>query len=113
MLRGLALAAAVSAAACSDPATQFTGIWKSNCENYWGVQIRPAERGFYSVTFCGLSGCLQPGDWMPNTRIEGDPGYQVVSSTSLRIQHDVQDHFEYRKCSDDPSWQSVPSDPAP
>lgn len=101
----ISLAAAASMSACSDQKTKFMGIWKSDCNDYWGVQIQPRAGGIYSVTFCGLSGCLAPGEWMPNTRLEGDPLYQVVSSTKIRIKHKHRSYFTYTRCSADPLWQ--------
>ena len=91
---------------CSDHKAEFTGIWKSNCADYWGVQIAPSDGGLYAVSFCGLSGCLEPGQWMPNTRIEDDPMYQIVSSTKIRIKRSDRGYFTYTKCSDDPFWQA-------
>lgn len=93
---------------CSDQKNQFTGIWKSNCEDYWGVQIQPAETGLYSVSFCGLSGCLESGEWMPNTRIENDPMYQLVSAKKLRIKRKDGGYFTYTKCNADPFWRTAP-----
>jgi len=83
----------------------FTGIWKSRCSDYWGVQVRPAGGALYSVTFCGLSGCLKPGEWMPNTRIEGDPMYVVVSPSTIRVKRNDSGYFNYTRCDTDPSWQ--------
>lgn len=73
------LAAIASGSGCSEREVNYTGIWKGTCSDYWGVLIRPAGGGLYSVTFCGLSGCLEPGEWTPDTRIEGDSMYRVVS----------------------------------
>jgi len=104
--RGLSccvIAAAVSIAACSEK-ERFTGIWKSHCNDYWGVQIQPAGGGLYSVTFCGLSGCLKRGEWMPNTRIEGDPAYEVTATDALRVKRRDRGYFPYSRCSTDPSW---------
>lgn len=66
----------------------------------------PVNDGLYSVTFCGLSGCMKPGTWMPDTRIAGDPMYQVVSATTIRIKHSDQGYFTYTRCKGSPYWQA-------
>lgn len=104
-LLSIILAAAVSSSGCSDAKTRFSGIWKSSCGDYWGVLIAPAGDAVYSVTFCGLSGCLKPGEWTPNTRIENDPMYQVVSAKKLRIKRKDGGYFTYIQCGSDPLWQ--------
>jgi hypothetical protein len=96
-------------AGCADPDTRFTGIWKTNCEDAWGVQIQPAGEGLYAVTFCGVSGCLVPREWTPDTRIEGDPMYRVVSRTRIDIRRNDGGYFAYRRCSADPSWAAASS----
>lgn len=105
----LALAVAAGVCACSDQNARFAGIWKSNCSDYWGVQISPVDGGLYTVTFCGLSGCMPPGQWMPDSRIKDDPMYQVVSSTELRIKHKGQGYFLYTRCSAEPQWSAGPA----
>jgi hypothetical protein len=75
-------------------ATDYTGIWKDKCSNYYGIQIKYIEKELYSVSFCGLDGCFKPGEWTPNSRIEGDPEYKIISPTELGI----------KKCTDDPTW---------
>ena len=49
---------------------------------------------------------MEPGEWMPNTRIEGDPMYQAVSSKVLRIKRSDRHSFTYTRCSDDPVWSA-------
>lgn len=96
--------------ACKDQANRFTGVWKADCADYWGVQIRPAGNLQYSVTFCGLAGCLPRGEWMANTAIEGDPLYQVVSDSKIGIKRDDSGYFTYTKCDSDPAWKVVRKD---
>jgi hypothetical protein len=110
MSRGLLTVFAIAAivGGCSARDLDFTGIWKGNCEDYYGVQIRPADGGLYVVTFCGLSGCMAPGEWTPNSRILRDPVYQVVSATTLRIKRNDAGYFTYHKCSADPFWPTKP-----
>src|ERR1043166_6382523 len=95
--------AIVATTACSKHVADFTGIWKVNCADYFGVQIQRAG-ALYAVTFCGLSGCVAPGEWAPDSRIEGDPLYEVVSKTTLRIKRNDSGSFTYHKCSADPFW---------
>lgn len=107
MARGLLLLAlAAGLGGCSDQKAKFTGNWKANCEDYFGVLIKPAGVGFYAVTFCGLSGCLEPGAWTADTRIEDDPMYQVVSPKEIRIRRSDGGYFTYIKCSADPFWRA-------
>jgi hypothetical protein len=85
--------------------TDYTGIWKGDCSDYYGIQIKPAGNQLYSVSFCGLNGCFEPGKWTPNTRIEGDPKYKVISPTELGIKcADGGGYFTYQKCTSDPTW---------
>jgi hypothetical protein len=60
------------------------------------------------VTFCGVSGCLPPGEWMPNTRIYDDPLYEVVSANQIRIKRHDAGSFTYRKCDANPFWPTKP-----
>ena len=101
----IAMVTAMGIGGCSDQKTTLTGIWKSTCEDYWGVQIKPLDSGLYSVSFCGLSGCMEPGEWMPDTRIADDPMYQIVSSKTIRIKHNDRGYFTYTKCSSNPFWR--------
>jgi hypothetical protein len=32
--------------------TDYSGFWKSNCEDDQGVQIRRLRQGSYSISFC-------------------------------------------------------------
>ena len=65
----------------------FTGFWKAHCSDAFGVQIKKQRGDLFSVSFCGPGGCFEPGTWMPNTRILGDPKYQFINPTTLEIQH--------------------------
>ncbi len=85
-----------------DPSKDFTGFWKEKCEQDFGLQIKPAGTdGKYSVSFCGPGGCFEPGTYRPNTFINRDKSYQIVSDTELRVGGG--DSFStYKKCSADP-----------
>jgi hypothetical protein len=65
----------------------FTGFWKWHCSDEWGVQIKKQPGNLFSVSFCGPGGCFEPGTWMPNTSIVGDPQYRYINPTTLAIQH--------------------------
>lgn len=104
---------ALAVGGCSRPSVNFTGIWKGNCADFFGVQIRAQEArerptsGLYRVTFCGLSGCVAPGEWMPDSRIEGDPLYQVVSASTIRIKRNDAGYFTYHKCTASSFWATT------
>ncbi|MES2491180.1 MAG: hypothetical protein V4607_15440 [Pseudomonadota bacterium] len=68
------------------------------------MQIKPSVDGLYNVTFCGLSGCLAPGEWLPDTRIVSDPVYQVIAPDQIRITRGDHPPLTYIRCSKDPDW---------
>lgn len=92
----------------------YTGFWKGNCTDGFGVQIKPVENQMYSLSFCGPGGCLAPGEWTPNTRIEGDQNYKVISpeKIAIRLKDDKHEYFPYIKCTSDPTW-TVKEPPSP
>jgi hypothetical protein len=91
----------------------YTGFWKTDCKDGFGVQIKPVGNQMYSVSFCGPGGCFEPGEWMPNTPIEGDPNYKVISPEKVAIRKDAKlDYFTYIKCTSDPTW-TVAKPPSP
>lgn len=67
--------------------SDLTGFWKWHCSDAWGVQIKKQTGNLFSVSFCGPGGCFEPGQWMPNTPIVGDPQYRYTNPTTLEIQH--------------------------
>jgi len=91
--------------------SDYTGFWKVNCSEGFGVQIKPVGQKMYSVSFCGPGGCFEPGEWTPNTRIEGDPKYKVISSGELGIKRKDSGFFTYIKCTSDPTWSVVQPTP--
>ncbi len=106
---GLLLLTISALAGCSRQA-DLTGIWKGSCSDYFGVQIRSLrpQEDLYVVTFCGLPGCMAPGEWMPNSRIYGDPDYEVLSAKKIRIKRNDAGFFTYHRCSEDPFWATKP-----
>jgi hypothetical protein len=86
-------------AACKS-STDFTGFWKGNCTDAFGVQIKKQTGNLYSVSFCGPGGCFAPGEWTPNTTIIGDTKYRVVDPTTIEIGNG-QNWTRYIKCTTD------------
>jgi hypothetical protein len=85
-----------------DPRMNFTGFWKENCENAFGLQIMPyGTNGKYSVTFCGPGGCGNVGEDGQNTFITKDPDYQVVSESELKIRNAKDEWDTYHRCTRD------------
>jgi len=85
--------------ACSRP-VDFTGFWKVNCTDAFGVQIKKQPSNLFSVSFCGPGGCFAPGEWQPNTTIIGDAKYRVLNPTTIEIGHG-QGWTRYIKCTTD------------
>ena len=85
-----------------DPARDFTGFWKTDCANVFGLQIKHfGADGKYSIVFCGPGGCGDPADEGRKTFITKDPHFQVVSEDELKQQS--ADGWEtYHRCSKDP-----------
>lgn len=110
ILIGAIFAVTASATGCMDKNNKYSGIWKAECEDFWGVQIKPAGDGLYAIAFCGQSGCTNPGVWAPNSRIDGDLRYQVVSKSELRIKRNDGGFLVYNKCTSDPAWKTEPTD---
>lgn len=100
----MAVITALSLIGCAEKSAPFAGVWKANCADYWGVLITPVDPNLYAVTFCGLTGCLGPGEWTPDTPITGDPMYQIVSAKKLRIKRKGSGFFTYIQCDAAPVW---------
>lgn len=78
-------------------------MWKNDCEEKFGLQIKPAENELYSVSFCGPGGCFKPGSYRPNTKILGDPMYEPVGTSKLKIKQADGSAAVFSKCSADPT----------
>jgi Zn-dependent protease with chaperone function len=77
----------------------FTGLWKEDCEQLYGLQFKPLEKqGVYSVSLCGPAGCLDPGTYRPNTTIQGDARYDVLHAEEILIRQPRGDFTSYVKC---------------
>jgi hypothetical protein len=75
----------------------FTGFWKGNCTDAFGVQIKKQTSELFSISFCGPGGCFAPGEWTPNTPIVGDPKYRVLNPTTIEIGNG-QNWARYTRC---------------
>ena len=75
----------VFSSAALNAGNSYTGFWKGNCSEAFGLQIMPAENNKYSVSFCGPGGCFEPGTYRPNTTIKNDNLYQVISDSHIKV----------------------------
>ena len=75
----------------------YSGMWKKNCQDEMGLMIKPL-RGQYAVLFCKNDICSEPGAYRPNTRIDGDPLYEVLSATTMKVRYPDGGFSLYRKC---------------
>ena len=70
-----------------DSSKDFTGFWKTDCENAFGLQVkRYGTDGKYSVFFCGPGGCGDPESEGRQTFITKDPHYAVVREDEFKEQ---------------------------
>ncbi len=79
----------------------YAGLWKKNCEDLFGLQIRPLRDGLYSVSFCKSENCSAPGAYRPNSRIENDSMYDVLSATRIKVRHEDGSYSTYVMCGPD------------
>src|SRR5258706_6033311 len=83
----------------ADPSKDFTGFWKTSCDDAFGLQIMPfGDDGKYSVIFCGPGGCGKPGEDGRNTFIAKDPHYTVVSEGELKVRNNDGSWDAYSRC---------------
>jgi hypothetical protein len=75
----------------------YSGLWKKNCEDDMGLMIKPL-RGQYAVLFCKNDECSQPGAYRPNTRIDNDPMYEVLSDKRMKVRDREGSYSIYVKC---------------
>ena len=80
----------------------FTGFWKENCDDPYGLQIKPYRDDTYTVTFCGPGDphCNGAPDPATATTIEGDKQYDVLSPDKVRINSEGYSPT-YTKCTTD------------
>ena len=91
-----------SGSALSAEPGAFTGFWKTQCKDAFGLQIKPfGEAGKYSVSFCGPGGCFEPGTYRSLTAIENDSEYEVISRDHIKVVGRGGSRTDYYKCSKD------------
>jgi hypothetical protein len=87
----------------ADTTHDFTGFWKEKCDQNFGLQIKPVgATGMYTVSFCGPGGCFEPGTYRPNTYINKDKSYEVISSDEIKV-FGGDGWSLYKKCSSNPN----------
>ncbi len=70
-----------------DASTDFTGFWKTNCEDAFGLQVKHyGNDGKYSIVFCGPGGCGDPENAGRKTFISKDRHYRVISEDEIKKQ---------------------------
>lgn len=81
-----------------DSTKDFTGFWKEQCDQAFGLQImHQGGDGKYSVLFCGPGGCDDPSETRL-TYITGDKNWEVISEDELvRIRRDGERDV-YHRC---------------
>jgi hypothetical protein len=85
-----------------DSSKEFTGFWKADCEDAFGLQIKHfGTDGKYSIVFCGPGGCGNPENEGRKTFITKDPHYQVISEDELKNQTTSGGWKTYRRCTKD------------
>jgi hypothetical protein len=68
-----------------DPSKNFTGFWKEDCDQAFGLQImHHGPDGKYSILFCGPGGCGNPDHEGEITFITKDPKFQVISESEIK-----------------------------
>ena len=69
-----------------DPAFPFTGFWKTQCAQNFGLVVEPSGvANTYAVSFCGPGGCFKPGTYRPNTTLVNDPSYKVIDENTIDV----------------------------
>lgn len=98
LVAGLCAFAIAEAVSAAQDKVDYSGSWKANCQDPVGLLIRPLRNGLYSISFCKSTVC-SPGAYRPDTRIENDPRYEVLSAGKIRLNHPEGGHTTYVKCS--------------
>jgi len=98
LVAGLCAFAIATPVSGAQDKVDYSGSWKVNCEDPMGLVIKPLRNGLYSISFCKNTVC-SPGAYRPDTRIENDPGYEVLSATRIRLKHPEGGYTAYVKCS--------------
>ena len=84
-----------------DLSKNFTGFWKEDCDQAFGLQIMPhGTDGKYSIVFCGPGGCGDPDREGRITFITKDRDYDVVSESEIR-ERSANGWDTYHRCTKD------------
>lgn len=86
----------------ADPSKNFTGFWKQDCEQAFGLRIMPyGTDGKYSIVFCGPGGCGDPDNSGRITFITKDRNYEVINEGEIKER--TSDGWDvYHRCTTDP-----------
>jgi len=80
-VRVLAAATAAFIFSSTLAAADYTGFWKMDCRDPYGISIKPNVDKTYSLAYCATNGCNDK--WRPNSGIDGDPLYRVIDAETL------------------------------
>jgi hypothetical protein len=84
-----------------DATKDFTGFWKTKCDNPFGLQVKHhGNEGKYSIVFCGPGGCGDPST-SRLTFITGDKAFEVVNENELIQIGQSGDRETYHRCTKD------------
>jgi hypothetical protein len=64
----------------------YSGLWKTSCDQDFGLAIAAAGAEEYSISFCGPGGCFEKGEYRPNSKLVGDPMYKIDSLTQIQVE---------------------------
>jgi len=96
-----ALIAEENSPGVKDATKDFTGFWKTKCDDPFGLQVKHfGNEGKYSIVFCGPGGCGDPSD-SRLTFITGDKSYEVVSESELIQIGRSGERETYHRCTKD------------
>lgn len=76
----------------------FAGLWKTKCNEDFGLAIAPAGPMTYSVSFCGPGGCFEPETYRPNTKLLEDTNYKISGPREISISGMGGSMSRYTKC---------------
>ena len=76
----------------------YAGFWKKNCDDPYGLQIKPVSKGVYAIAFCRSDSCSAPGSYRPNSRIDNDPMYEVLGERRIKVRDGDGGFSTYVKC---------------
>ncbi len=81
----------------NDPTRDFSGFWKQNCDDNFGLRLqRRSKSEPYVDVFCGPGGCGSDAEGR-ETFVTGDSHYQVVGKDEIRVRRGS-DWATYKRC---------------